>query len=66
MAYPIGGPGNARFLVMELHYDNPDLRSGMFGDSLSELNKQMAKHVVKHPGYILIPRPLVWHTIPHT
>ena len=29
VAYPIGGPGNARFLVMEIHYDNPNLRSGM-------------------------------------
>ena len=29
VAYPIGGPGNARFLVMETHYDNPDLQSGM-------------------------------------
>ena len=29
MAYPIGGPGNARFLVMEIHYDNPDMQSGM-------------------------------------
>ena len=29
MAYPIGGPGSARFLVMEMHYDNPDMRSSM-------------------------------------
>ena len=29
VAYPIGGPGNARFLVMEIHYDNPNLTSGM-------------------------------------
>ena len=29
VAYPIGGPGSARFLVMEMHYDNPDMRSGM-------------------------------------
>ena len=29
VAYPIGGPGNPRFLVMEIHYDNPDMRSGM-------------------------------------
>ena len=30
VAYPIGGPGSARFLVMEMHYDNPDMRSGMY------------------------------------
>lgn len=30
MAYPIGGPGTARFLVMEMHYDNPDMRSGTY------------------------------------
>ena len=29
VAYPVGGPGNARFLVMEIHYDNPDMQSGM-------------------------------------
>jgi len=29
VAYPIGGPGNPQFLVMEIHYDNPDMRSGM-------------------------------------
>ena len=29
VAYPIGGPGNPQFLVMEIHYDNPNLRSGM-------------------------------------
>ena len=28
VAYPIGGPASARFLVMEMHYDNPDMRSG--------------------------------------
>ena len=30
VAYPIGGPGSARFLVMSLHYNNPELQSGMF------------------------------------
>ena len=30
VAYPIGGPGSARFLVMEMHYDNPDMRSGTY------------------------------------
>jgi len=29
VAYPIGGPGGARFVVVEMHYDNPDLQSGM-------------------------------------
>ena len=29
VAYPIGGPGNPQFLVMEIHYDNPNMRSGM-------------------------------------
>ena len=29
VAYPIGGPGSARYLVMEMHYDNPDMDSGM-------------------------------------
>ena len=28
IAYPIGGPGAPRYLVMETHYDNPGLRSG--------------------------------------
>ena len=32
VAYPIGGPGTARFLVMEMHYDNPDMRSGMYAN----------------------------------
>ena len=30
VAYPIGGPGSARFLVVQLHYNNPELQSGMF------------------------------------
>ena len=30
VAYPIGGPGSARFLVMEMHYDNPDMRNGTY------------------------------------
>ena len=29
VAYPIGGPGSARYLVMEMHYDNPNMTSGM-------------------------------------
>ena len=37
VAYPIGGPGSARFLVMEMHYDNPDLRSGTLGQSVFAL-----------------------------
>ena len=27
VAYPIGGPGTSRFLVIEMHYDNPGLIS---------------------------------------
>ena len=36
VAYPIGGPGNARFLVMEMHYDNPDMNSGMLDFQIAE------------------------------
>ena len=28
VAYPIGGAGNSRYLLLELHYDNPNLISG--------------------------------------
>ena len=28
VAYPLGGEGNPRFVVIEMHYDNPNLRSG--------------------------------------
>ena len=28
VAYPMGGPGSARFLVVEMHYNNPQLRGG--------------------------------------
>ena len=28
VAYPIGGPGNAQYVVMEMHYDNPTLDMG--------------------------------------
>jgi len=28
VAYPMGGPGNARFVVVEMHYNNPGLRRG--------------------------------------
>ena len=30
VAYPIGGPGAARFLVMEMHYDNPNGQRGTY------------------------------------
>ena len=36
MAYPIGGPGSARYLVMEMHYDNPDMDSGMLDFKIAE------------------------------
>ena len=28
VAYPFGGEGFPEYLVMELHYDNPNMRSG--------------------------------------
>ena len=28
VAYPLGGAGNPRFVVIEMHYDNPNQRSG--------------------------------------
>ena len=28
VAYPIGGPGNAQHVVIEMHYDNPDRDDG--------------------------------------
>jgi len=28
VAYPIGGPGNAQYVVMEMHYDNPTFDMG--------------------------------------
>jgi len=29
VAYPVGGPGEPEFVVLEMHYDNPQLVSGM-------------------------------------
>ena len=29
VAYPVGGPGGQEFVVLEMHYDNPQLVSGM-------------------------------------
>ena len=29
VAYPVGGPGNPEFVVLEMHYDNPQLVSGI-------------------------------------
>ena len=29
VAYPVGGPGDPEFVVLEMHYDNPQLVSGM-------------------------------------
>ena len=51
VAYPVGGPGNARFLVMEIHYDNPESHRGKLGDRVLnswELNKQLTIDVVKY------------------
>ena len=28
VAYPLGGAGSPRFVVVEMHYDNPNLQSG--------------------------------------
>ena len=28
VAYPVGGPGNPRYVVIEMHYDNPNQNSG--------------------------------------
>ena len=28
VAYPVGGPGNSQFVMLEMHYDNPQLVSG--------------------------------------
>ena len=30
VAYPIGGPGNPQYVVIEMHYDNPDRDDGKF------------------------------------
>ena len=29
VAYPVGGPGEPEFVVLEMHYDNPQLVPGM-------------------------------------
>ena len=29
-SYPLGGLGNPRYIVIEMHYDNPDLDAGKF------------------------------------
>ena len=29
MAYPIGGGRGDKYLLIEMHYDNPDMESGM-------------------------------------
>ena len=29
VAYPIGGAGQERYVVIEMHYDNPSLQSGL-------------------------------------
>lgn len=28
MAYPVGGQGNPEFIVLEMHYDNPQVVAG--------------------------------------
>jgi len=33
VAYPVGGPGNPEFVVLEMHYDNPQLVSGVVDSS---------------------------------
>ncbi len=30
VAYPVGGPGAPRYVVMETHYNNPGGRSGQY------------------------------------
>ena len=33
VAYPIGGPGASQFALIEMHYDNPRLTSGVYDSS---------------------------------
>ena len=28
MAYPVGGPSNSEFILLEIHYDNPQVLAG--------------------------------------
>lgn len=30
VSYRVSGPGRGRYIVMEMHYDNPELLSGMY------------------------------------
>ena len=30
VAYPIGGPGTPDYMVIEIHYDNPDFDAGIY------------------------------------
>ena len=30
MAYPIGGDRGDKYLLIEMHYDNPNMESGMY------------------------------------
>jgi hypothetical protein len=38
VAYPIGGPGSQRYLVMQVHYDNPMRRSSQYQEYYYDIN----------------------------
>ena len=54
MAYPVGGPGAYRYIVTEMHYDNPNMQEGKIKYIIPYSGKLWrASNLAKRPQMIL-------------
>ena len=56
VAFPVGGPGNSQFVMLEMHYDNPQLASGDDDNvALNDYCMQLLSLVLFHGSNIDTP-----------
>ena len=54
VAFPVGGPGNSQFVMLEMHYDNPQLVSGN-NNNLADYCMQLLSLLLFHGSNINTP-----------
>ena len=52
VAYPVGGPGNSQFIMLEMHYDNPQLVSGDDNVAVGDYCMQLLSLLLLHGSNI--------------
>ncbi len=63
VAFPIGGPGNPSYVVLEIHYDNPNLDSGVIDSSGMEFfysdTKPVHRAGIMILGHVVSPTMII-------